>query len=144
MSRRSILLAKIERFEEIEAWKAARLITKTVYDLSNQGGFSRDFALRDQIRRAAVSIMANIAEGFERGGDKEFLQFLSLAKASCAEVRSHLDVAMDQSYLDAKQLDELLEQAKGVSRMISGFMDYLRKSDYRGSKFRPADKSAPD
>lgn len=144
MSRRSILLAKIERFEEIEAWKAARLLTKTVYDLSNQGGFSRDFALRDQIRRAAVSIMANIAEGFERGGDKEFLQFLSLAKASCAEVRSHLYVAMDQSYLDAKQLDERLEQAKGVSRMISGFMDYLRKSDYRGSKFRPADKSAPD
>jgi four helix bundle protein len=130
-------MARIERFEEIEAWKSARSLTKSIYDLSSLGAFGKDFALRDQIRRAAMSVMANIAEGFERGGDKEFLQFLSVAKASCAEVRSHLYVALDQNYLSAQQLDDLIEQSQGVGRMISRFMDYLRNSNFRGNKFRP-------
>jgi len=129
-------MARIERFEEIEAWKEARSLTKAVYEISGHGAFGRDFVLRDQIRRAGVSIMANIAEGFERGGDKEFLQFLSLAKASCAEVRSHLYVAVDQTYLNTKQLDDLLTQAQGVGRMLSRFMDYLRNSQFRGNKSR--------
>jgi four helix bundle protein len=92
-------MTKIERFEDIDAWKTARILTSKIYSLSAEGPLSRDFGLRDQLRRAAVSVMSNVAEGFERGGDKEFLQFLSLAKASCAEVRSHLYVALDQAYL---------------------------------------------
>jgi four helix bundle protein len=129
-------MAKIERFEDIDAWKAARALAGNVYSLSAKGPFSRDFGLRDQIRRAAVSVMSNVAEGFERGGDKEFLQFLSLAKASCAEVRSHLCVALDQAYLTRKQFEELKEQAETVGKMLAGFMSYLRKSEYRGNKFR--------
>ena len=134
-------MAGIERFEEIEAWRGARTLAKAVYEISGRGAFGKDFVLRDQIRRAAVSVMANIAEGFERGGDKEFLQFLSIAKASCAEVRSHLYVAGDQAYLNAAQLDELFTQAQGVGRMLSRFMDYLRTSQFRGNKFRTVAES---
>jgi four helix bundle protein len=131
-------MTKIERFEDIEAWKAARILTSRIYLVCGEGAFSRDFGLRDQIRRAAVSVMSNIAEGFERGGDKEFLQFLSLAKASSAEVRSHLYVALDQRYLSQKEFEELKCQAEGVGKMVAGFMNYLRKSDFRGNKFRPS------
>jgi four helix bundle protein len=129
-------MAKIERFEDIEAWKVARLLTDKIYSVSADGAFSRDFGLRDQLRRAAVSVMSNIAEGFERGGDKEFIQFLSLAKASSAEARSHLHVALDQGYLTQQQFEELKNQTEVVGKMLSGFMNYPRKSDYRGSKFR--------
>ncbi len=129
-------MSKIERFEDIEAWKGAHVLTSKIYQLTGEGSFARDFGLRDQLRRAAVSVMSNVAEGFERGGDKEFLQFLSLAKASCAEIRSHLYVAMDQAYLTHKQFDELTQQAETVGRMLAGFMSYLKKSEYRGNKFR--------
>ena len=129
-------MTKIERFEDIEAWKAARDLTSKIYRLTGEGIFSRDFGLCDQLRRAAVSVMSNVAEGFERGGDKEFLQFLSLAKASCAEVRSHLYIALDQAYLTHKQFEELTQQAETVGKMLAGFMSYLRKSEYRGNKFR--------
>jgi four helix bundle protein len=133
-------MAKIERFEDIEAWKAARVLTNKIYSVSGDGIFSRDFGLRDQLRRAAVSVMSNIAEGFERGGDKEFLHFLSLAKASSAEVRSHLHVALDQEYLTPSQFQELTSQAEMVGKMLAGFMGYLRKSEYRGNKFRESTK----
>jgi len=83
-------MSKIERFEDFDAWKLARRLTHAIYDVSAVGEFSRDFALRDQIRRASISIVSNIAEGFERDGDKEFLQFLSIAKGSCGEVRAQL------------------------------------------------------
>jgi four helix bundle protein len=130
-------MSKIERFEDIEAWKAARVLTAKIYSLSAEGSLARDFGLRDQLRRAAVSVMSNIAEGFERGGDKEFLQFLSLAKASCAEVRSHLYVAADQSYLTTRRFKDLQDDAERVAKMLAGFMNYLRKSEYRGNKFQP-------
>src|SRR5687767_2491505 len=91
-------MAKISRFEEIESWKRARMLTHEIYKITSSGTFSRDFALRDQIRRAAISILSNIAEGFERGGDNEFLQFLSVAKGSCGEARAQLYVALDQAY----------------------------------------------
>ena len=100
------------------------------------GAFSKDFGLRDQIQRSAVSVMANIAEGFERGGDKEFGQFLSLAKGSCGEVRSHLHVAGDQGYITQEVHDDLAARALEVSRMISGLMTYLRNSGFRGTKFK--------
>lgn len=113
-------MAKIERFEDLEAWKLARELARTVYRVSSVGEFARDFALRDQIRRAAVSILSNIAEGFERGGDKEFLQFLATAKGSCGEVRSQLYVALDQLYIDDEQFKSVSGEALEVSRMISG------------------------
>ena len=88
-------MAEIKRFEDIEGWKKARELVAAIYAVSSKGSFAKDSELRDQIRRAAVSVMSSIAEGFERGGDKEFSQFLSLAKASCGEVRSQLYVALD-------------------------------------------------
>lgn len=89
---------KIRKFEDLESWKKARKLTNTIYEATGTGTFTRDFGLKDQIRRASVSILSNIAEGFQRGGDKEFLQFLAVAKGSCGEVRAQLYIAVDQGY----------------------------------------------
>jgi len=129
-------MARLERFEDVDAWKVARELTKSVYQVTSSGEFARDFGLRDQIRRAAVSILSNIAEGFERGGNKEFLQFLSHAKGSCGEMRAQLYIALDQSYLSAVQFQKLIEQTIRVSRLIAGLMRYLSSSELRGSKYR--------
>jgi len=91
---------RIEKFEDLIAWQKARELTKNIYKINRQGEFNKDFGLRDQIRRASVSIMSNVAEGFERGGRSEFHQFLVIAKGSCAELRSHLYVALDADYID--------------------------------------------
>ena len=122
-------MAKIERFEDMECWKIARELTKMVYKISSVGELARDFGLRDQIRRASVSILSNIAEEFERGRDKEFLQFLAMAKGSCGEVRSQLYVAFDQSYIDEKHFKEIFDKAIEVSQIISGLIKYLRQSE---------------
>src|SRR5882762_7292242 len=106
---------KIEKFEDIIAWQKARQLTKDIYNCAKAGSFAKDFGLRDQIQRASVSSMANIAEGFERGGDKEFIQFLSNSKGSCGEVKSHLYVALDQSYITTFNFGELYGQADEVS-----------------------------
>lgn len=127
---------EIEKFEDVVAWQKARVLTQQVYSLSKVGTFARDFGLRDQVQRASVSTMANIAEGFERGGDKEFIQFLSTAKGSCGEVKSHLYVALDQSYVSAEQFRGLYQQADEVSRLVAGFMGYLQQSSVRGHKFK--------
>jgi four helix bundle protein len=129
-------MAKIDRFEDMLSWQKARDLTRHVYRLSKQGDFAKDFELRGQIRAASVSIMSNIAEGFGRGGDKEFLQFLSTAKASCGEVRSQLYVALDQSYITQTEFKELNAGTMEVGRLVSGFMNYLRQSSLRGSKFK--------
>jgi four helix bundle protein len=127
---------RIEKFEDIIAWQKARLLTKEIYKCTLAGAFAKDFGLRDQIQRASVSTMANVAEGFERGGDKEFTQFLSTSKGSCGEVKSHLYVALDQGYLTPLSFDQLYGQASEVSRLLSGFMTYLRESNLRGRKYR--------
>jgi len=111
---------KIERFEDLIAWQKARVLTRAIYEVTRQGAFAKDFGLAGQIQRAAVSIMSNVAEGFERGGRGEFHQFLSTAKASCAELRSQLYVALDVGYLDQRKFDELLRQAEEVARIIDG------------------------
>jgi four helix bundle protein len=129
-------VATIHRFEDIEAWQKARALTKALYAVSANGPFYRDFGLRDQSRRAAVSIMANIAEGFERDGNKEFLQFLAVAKGSCGELRSHLHVALDQGYMTQEQFKSACQQAVEISRMISGLMNHLRQSAIRGGKYK--------
>jgi len=129
-------MAKVKKFEEIQSWKKARFLTKQIYTATLAGPFAKDFGLRDQIRRAAVSILSNIAEGFERGGDKEFLQFLAVAKGSAGELRAQLYVALDQHYLSQQQFESLSQEATEISRLISGFMRYLKQSDLRGSKLR--------
>ena len=106
------MLSKIERFEDLIAWQKARELTRAIYQVTRQGAFASDLGLARQMQRAAVSIMANIAEGFERGGRGEFHQFLSTAKASCAEVRSHLYVALDVGYLDQTTFSHLLAEQK--------------------------------
>jgi four helix bundle protein len=102
-------MARVQRFEDLEAWKLAREITNEIYTFSSAETFYRDFGLRDQIRRSAVSIMSNIAEGFERDGDKEFIQFLSIAKGSAGEVRSQLYVALDRAYVGEEDSGEFTE-----------------------------------
>jgi four helix bundle protein len=91
-----VKVVKIKKFEDLESWKKARAITNAIYEATAAGRFSRDFGLKDQVRRASISILSNIAEGFERGGDKEFLQFLAVAKGSCGEVRAQLYIAIDK------------------------------------------------
>ena len=113
-------MSSIERFEDIIAWQKARELTRRIYEITCNGTFARDFGLIDQIRRSAVSIMANIAEGFERGRRGEFHQYLSIAKASCAELRSHLYVAFDVGHLDKKTFEELMPLAEEVGRITGG------------------------
>jgi four helix bundle protein len=128
-------MPKIERFEDIECWQKARTLTKSIYAVTLEGRFSKDFGLRDQLRRSSVSILSNIAEGFERDGNKEFVQFLSLAKGSCGEARAQLYVALDQQYISQEQFGSMSEKAIEISRMLSGLIKYLRQSEMVGRKF---------
>src|SRR5262245_9120658 len=110
----------IARFEDFVAWQKARALASKVYRVTDVGRFARDYALRDQIRRAAVSIACNIAEGFERGRPGEVQQFLSIAKGSCAELRTQLYVALDVGYLDRETFDAILGRAEEVGRVVGG------------------------
>lgn len=111
---------KIEKFEDLIAWQKARELTRQIYKATNHGEFGRDYGLKDQIRRAAVSSMSNMAEGFERGGLGEFQRFLAIAKGSCAELRTQLYVALDFGYLDTNNFDSLMTQAVEVGKIIGG------------------------
>jgi len=126
----------VKYFEDLDVWKEARRLTSEVYAATRNGGFSKDFGLRDQIQRATVSIMSNIAEGFERGGNQEFIQFLYIAKGSCGEVRSQLYVALDQGYIAREHFDELFNSFKKLSGMIANLIDYIKGSGMRGEKFK--------
>jgi four helix bundle protein len=117
----------VQRFEDLIAWQKARELTKKVYEITGTGGFARDFGLRDQVRRSSVSIMANVAEGFERARQSEFHQFLSIAKSSCAELRSHLYVAHDANYIDAKMFNDLMELAREVSLILGGLRSAVQR-----------------
>jgi four helix bundle protein len=134
-------MASIQRFEEIEAWQKGRELTKRIYQITAKEKFARDFTLKDQIKRAAISITSNIAEGFERGGNREFIQFLAIAKGSASELKSQLYPALDAGYIDQKEFDELYQLAHSIVLLISGFMKYLQQSELRGRKFKVGDKS---
>jgi four helix bundle protein len=125
----------VTNFEDLNVWKQARQLTQEIYRLTKTEKFLKDFGLRDQIRRAAISGMSNIAEGFERGGNQEFIQFLYVAKASCGEVRSQLYVALDQEYMTEHESEKLLQSFKRLSGMISNLITYLRQSEMKGDKF---------
>ncbi len=129
-------MATFKTFEEIDAWKRARELTKRIYAVSGAGTFAKDFSLKDQIRRASVSIMSNIAEGYDRSGTGEFVQFLAIAKGSTAEVRSQLYVALDQDYFDQRVFAELSGLAMETGNMVGGLMKYLRRSGIRGTKYK--------
>lgn len=116
---------KVIRFEDLEAWQKARGLTREVYQLTANGRFSRDYGLRDQMRRASVSIMANVAEGFSRKSDKEFSQFLFIAKSSAAELQSHAYVALDQEYIGESDFEKLYDNLDHTSRMISNLIKHL-------------------
>ena len=118
-------MSTIHRFEEIEAWQTARQLTKIVYDLTSAGSFSHDFGLRDQMRRASVSIMSNIAEGFESRTSGLFLEFLGRAKGSAGELRAQFYVAHDAAYLNQDQFHSLRALCEKCSGQISGFASYL-------------------
>ena len=129
-------MAKINRFEDIEAWQKALELTLQIYSVTLREEFGRDFRLRDQVRDAATSIMSNIAEGFERDGDKEFRQFLAVAKGSTGELRSRLYVALGVGYIRQTEFDRLYATASEIARMLRALMDYLGGSPLRGRKYR--------
>jgi len=119
---------KIERFEDIQAWEVARRLTGEIYRSAKRKGFEKDFGLRDQIQRAAVSIMANIAEGFDGRSTQEFILFLGYAFRSATEVQSHLYVALDQDYLVKDEFADLYQQAVETKKLINGFIRYLKEA----------------
>lgn len=118
-------MATIKRFEDLEVWRSARELTRQVYLLSNQPGFSRDYGLRDQIRRAAVSVMSNIAEGFESRTQATFIDYLGRAKASAGEVRAQLYVALDVRYIGQEQFRAMRRLAESCSRQSARLIQYL-------------------
>ena len=132
----------VKDFEGLEIWKEARRLTCEIYNLSKTPTFSKAFGLRNQMQRAAISIMSNIAEGFERGGNQEFVQFLYIAKGSCGELRSQLYVALDQAYIDHKVTDSLLIILKRLSVMMKHLIDHLKRSGMRGPKYGDSSRSS--
>ncbi|MFK7848300.1 MAG: four helix bundle protein [Rhodothermales bacterium] len=129
-------MTKINYFEEIEAWKYARVLSQKIYNITRTGSFSRDFGLKDQIRRAAVSVSSNIAEGFERNSKNEFLYFLSIAKGSGGEVKSLLYIALDEGYISQSSFDDIAGLVDKTNRLIGGLMRYLKKSEIKGSRYK--------
>ncbi len=121
----------ITSFEEIESWQMARKLTNSVYEITNEHLFSKDFGLKDQIRRASGSIMHNIAEGFDAGSNREFFRFLHYSKRSATEVQSELYLALDQNYIDQSKFEELYKQAKQIRKKIAGFIKYLKQYEQK-------------
>lgn len=129
-------MASFRSYEDIEAWQKARQLVKAVYQVSNSGEFARDFSLRDQLRRAVVSVASNIAEGFERDGNKEFRQFLYQAKGSIGEAQTQLYIAWDIGYLTETQFIALKRLSDEIGKMIGGLLRYLANCEQQGIKYR--------
>lgn len=122
-------MAKFSKFEEIQAWQKAKDLTLLIYKITAEEKFAKDFGLKDQIRRASVSIMANIAEGHGRRTNVEFANFLNIARGSAAEVQSHLYIALELNYINRKEFDELYQTLTEISRMTLALAQYLRTTD---------------
>jgi four helix bundle protein len=134
-------MATIKRFEDILCWQKARELNKKIGVMIDAGRFKHSYRLISQIEGSAGSIMDNIAEGFERGGNKEFLQFLYVAKSSCGEFRSQLYRALDREYINQPEFDELFNLAFSIIVMIQKLIDYLAKSEMRGVKYKPKESA---
>ncbi|TAM95300.1 MAG: four helix bundle protein [Chitinophagaceae bacterium] len=129
-------MATIRRFEDIKAWQQARIIAKEIHHLTQKENFRKDFSLIDEIKRSSGSIMDNIAEGYERDGNKEFIQYLSISKGSSGETRSQLYRALDYGYISQEEFDARYEQILHISSLIQNFIQYLKNSGLRGNKFK--------
>ncbi len=128
-NKQGVKMSNVESFEEIDAWKKARKLVNRIYKISSSGEFSKDWSLKDQVRRAALSIMSNIAEGYSRQTDKEFTQFLFIARGSTAEVQSQLYVALDLEYIDNDKFELLYQETIIIIKLLSGFIKYLKKTN---------------
>lgn len=126
----------VERFEDLEIWQEARTLSKVIFQLTNRKLFESDFKLKGQIKGSSGLTMDNIAEGFERGGNREFIQFLSIAKGSCGEIRSQAYRALDYEYITKEELNDLVKECTKLSKKISSLMNYLNKSNFDGTKFK--------
>lgn len=131
-------MATIVKFEDLEIWQNARMLNQSVFKLLEELDSKKSFALKDQLDRSAGSVMDNIAEGFERGGNREFLQFLSISKASLGEVRSQLYRAHDRKYLAKDEFETYQTECLNLAGKIAKFMTYLRNSEYKGEKYKQA------
>ena len=127
-------MGRVEVFEDLEVWREARELCKLVFEITSSDVCKKDFKFRDQFRASSGSIMDNIAEGFERGGNKEFIQFLYIAKGSCGETRSQSYRALDFGYINKKEHTVLLDKTTNLSKKLSSFITYLKNSDLKGSK----------
>lgn len=136
-------MATIQRFEDLSVWQEARVLTRTVYALTRRASFRQDQGLAVQSQRAAVSVMANVAEGFERKGNREFIAFLSIARASAGEVRSHLTVALDVGSVGPEDFSKVAEQTRIVMALIDGLIRYLKTVEHRGHRFKTAEPARP-
>ena len=125
---------KAMQFEDLRVWKITRELAKSIYGVTRASVMSRDYALKDQMRRSAISSMSNIAEGYERDGNRELRQFLSIAKGSIGELRSQLYIALDAGYLVKSEADSLLERSRTISRMLSSLIESITRSGYKGRK----------
>ncbi len=128
-------MATFTRFEEITAWQEARELSKLVYDLLKKPEFKHEYGLKDQMKNSSGSVMDNIAEGYERNGNKEFINFLYISKGSCGELRSQAYRASDQELLNQEEFDKIFQKCLGVSRLISSLIEYLEKSEFKGIKY---------
>lgn len=122
-------MGSITTFEDIQAWQESRVLVSNIYDVTNSEKFKIDFDLKSQIRRASISTMSNIAEGFERQSNKEFIYFLNISKASVGEVRSQLYIALDQEYITNIEFNALQNQTNSIAKQIGGFIKYLKNNE---------------
>ena len=129
-------MAVAKRFEDLDVWIAAKDASVMIYKITENDSLRKDFGLKDQIRRASISIISNIAEGFERNGNKEFIQFLSIAKGSAGEVRAQLYIIKELEFINEEEFILLNEKVTQVSKMLSGFINYLKQSELKGTKFK--------
>jgi four helix bundle protein len=136
-------MATITKFEDIDAWKKARVLSKEIFTISNETALNKDFRFRDQINSAVGSVMDNIAEGFERGGKLEFINFLAIAKGSAAEVRSQFYRIYDRHYINEEKFVELHKLVEEIGNMLGGWIKYLNQSELAGTKFKDRLGSKP-
>lgn len=128
-------MATVKQFEDLDIWKLSRVLCNDINIIAKKTELRKDYKLYSQIDGSSGSVMDNIAEGFERNGNKEFIQFLSISKASCGETRSQLYRVFDRNYINKDEFNSLKEQTMTLSKMIGGFMNYLKKSEFKGTKY---------
>ena len=134
-------MGTVKRFEDLEVWRESRKLVKSIHSSTSKSPFSKDFTLKDQILRSSSSVMDNIAEGFDRDGNKEFIHFLTISKGSLAETKSQLYRALDFNYITNEEFSNNYELADKIGKQIGGFIKYLQQSEYRGNKFKEPDEN---